>query len=311
MNDAAMDDAVRKAAKKKFGRKRTLESKLHPHFPESLAREYERVAGAYMGLLAKALAAHLPAIRRAIEADRMRLDDAESVHGAIARAFAGIQREMEGNADGFRLDLKIGKLADMTRARAVREWRRAVKRTLGLDLLEDYYLGEFYGHALKMWTEANVKLIKGIEADALARIRRAVEDGYAEGLANRDIGRTINRDIGRTINGKFAEDKRRAQFVARDQIAKLNADVSRKQQEDAGVTSYKWSASGDARVRDCHAEFDGKQFDWDDPPDNWHDTKSRGRVHDGPAHPGEAVGCRCVPIAVFDIERLSLPLGGA
>ena len=52
-----------------------------------------------------------------------------------------------------------------------------------------------------------------------------------------------------------------------------------------GIKQYIWSTSGDERVRDSHAENDGKIFSYDDPPPT--------------GHPGDEINCRCVAIPYF------------
>ena len=76
MNNIALAQAVQKAAKPKFRGHTVLKSKVTTHFPENLAREYMRITNTYMTLLNKTLADHLPAIRKAIDAERegMKLD---------------------------------------------------------------------------------------------------------------------------------------------------------------------------------------------------------------------------------------------
>lgn len=78
----------------------------------------------------------------------------------------------------------------------------------------------------------------------------------------------------------------RAELIARDQVTKLSGDITQLRQQNAGVTSYTWSTSGDERVREEHAARDGQQFDWNSPPDG--------------GHPGEDIQCRCVAIPVVD-----------
>jgi SPP1 gp7 family putative phage head morphogenesis protein len=77
----------------------------------------------------------------------------------------------------------------------------------------------------------------------------------------------------------------RAELIARDQTLKLNGAINRSRQQAAGVTSYVWSTSGDERVRDTHAELDGKTFDWGAPPE--------------PGNPGEDFQCRCVALPII------------
>ncbi len=59
----------------------------------------------------------------------------------------------------------------------------------------------------------------------------------------------------------------------------------------AGITQYTWSTSKDERVRPSHAELEGEQFSYDDPPE----------VDGEPANPGEPILCRCVPLPVLDL----------
>ena len=129
-------------------------------------------------------------------------------------------------------------------------------------------------------------------------------DGYLNGRSLRAVQKEIQE--------LYGSEKRTAQLLARDQIASLNAQITQAQQRDAGVTHYKWSTSKDARVRDCHAELDGKIISWDDPPEMWYETKKDGRVYTGRrCHPGEDYCCRCVAIPVFDYDKIDLPVQAA
>ena len=49
---------------------------------------------------------------------------------------------------------------------------------------------------------------------------------------------------------------------------------------------YIWRTQGDSKVRDAHAERDGKVFSWDDPPEG--------------GHPGEDYNCRCTAEEIED-----------
>ena len=111
------------------------------------------------------------------------------------------------------------------------------------------------------------------------------------------------------IQKEYSLTLRKAQLLARDQVSSLNAQISKMQQQDAGCTKYRWSTSKDSRVRDCHRALEGKIFNWDDPPEMWYETKSRGRVSTGRrCNPGEDYCCRCVAIPVFDFNTVDVPI---
>lgn len=129
----------------------------------------------------------------------------------------------------------------------------------------------------------------------LSEMRRLVLEGYRNGKPTTTIVKEIQKVYG--------TNRRHAQLIARDQIAKLNSQICRMQQEDAGVTEYIWSTSGDSRVRSGHRKLNGKRFRWDDPPVV--DDKTGRRCH-----PGEDYQCRCVALAVFDFGTIDLPISG-
>ena len=296
VNDFAHQRMVQEAVKKKFGSHKVLLSKRPSHYPEQTEREFQRVTNAYMQLLNKRLKEYLPQISRAAKAEH--LDDARSdglldflakVMHLLVKLASDLQKDMEE----FGLYDRIERIAKNTKRTTSREWKKDVKATLGIDLLDDYYEGEFYEELLKKWIEDNVALIKTIPQDTLGEMREVILDGYRNGK--------LTKDIAKEIQHIYGVEKRHAQFIARDQTAKLNAQISRKQQEDAGVKEYVWSTSGDSRVRDSHRALNNKRFRWDDPPVV--DIKTGRRCH-----PGQDYQCRCVALAVFDYKSIDLPI---
>jgi len=308
VNNIAMALAVQKAAKPRFRGHKVLKSKVVTHFPDNLTREYMRITNTYMTLLNKTLAEHLPAIRKAIDAEReaaqrqdMRHDADLNVSRMIQQAMMRARQDMEKKAEHFGLERKLENLAKLTRKLSIREWNRVVHKTLGINIFEDYYSGEFYRNTLKLWVRDNVNLIKTIPDKTMTRMTNIINNGFYSGSSNTSIAKQIQEAYG--------IERRHAQFIARDQMAKLNGEITRQQQEDAGVKEYIWSDSGDVRVRDCHAEHHGKRFKWSDPPEQWYETKT-GRKIVGRAHPGQFYNCRCVALPIFDLPGLNLPWEG-
>ncbi len=285
-----------------------MPSKANIRYPESPDREYQRLSKAYMVLMNKSLKKYLPEMMSLYKAHRdddaqTRLDSFNDIEMRERQIIQKIRADLEKAVDEFGLDLKLSRIARLTKNASLKEWKRAVRNTLGIDITKDYYNGELYEQALQRWTAENIAKIKTMPGQSLAELERIVLDGYKQ-------GKTITT-IQKEIQDQYGTDKHKAQMLARDQLSSLNAELARMQQTDAGVKQYKWSSSKDSRVRDCHRQFDGKIFSWDDPPEGWYTTKSRGNVMTGRrCHPGQDYCCRCVAIPVFDYQTIDLPIKG-
>ena len=294
MNDIAHQRMVQEALKKKFGSHEVLLNKRPPRYPEQAEREFKRITNSYMRLLNKLLKEHLPEIKNAADAEKNRRhDDTTDLLAVATKVFEKIANELQRDMEAFGLEHRVEDMAKLTRKLSISEWKKAVESTLGIQLADDYYTGELFRKLMKEWIDSNVDLIKTIPNDSLSKMRELVLEGYRNGKPTTKIVKEIQEVYGMT--------RRHAQLIARDQIAKLNGQIARLQQEDAGVSEYIWSTSGDSRVRQGHKALDGKRFKWSDPPIV--DAKTGRRCH-----PGEDYQCRCVALAVFDYETIDLPI---
>lgn len=192
--------------------------------------------------------------------------------GALARAFERIAQRM--------LDFFITTPAALQRvsgavdARQKAEWRRNVRAHYGVDIerSEPWLTGE-----LRAWEIENTDLIKSIPQQALAQTRGLFADALRRG--------TTQRELQGIVAERFAVADSRAALIARDQIGKLDGQITEQRQRALGVREFVWRTSGDERVRDAHRALNGKKFAWNKPP-------SEGR-------PGQPVRCRCRAEAVF------------
>lgn len=303
MNNKVHQEAVKAATKAKFKGKETLKSRAVPKYPDGAEREFQRVAGAYVRLLNRTLKKHLPELIAVYKKERRgdsRYDDRLDLEREIRRIIQSMSNELEQQIARFGLDDLVERVAKMVRNNSLREWKRVVRDTLGIDLLDDYYKGSFYTQVLQQWTGDNVTKIKSLPMNALGQMRQIVLDGYMQGMTIRDLTHEIQRE--------YSVTRSKARSLARDQVSTLNAQVTKLQQTDAGCTHYRWSDSGDSRVRDCHHSLNDQIISWDDPPEMWYMRKS-GIVHTGRrCHPGEDYCCRCIAIPVFNRETVNVPM---
>lgn len=295
MDDVNSKKYVRDKIAPRFYGHDKLHSKYLPKIPVSVEREYTRVTNAYMKIVKEALEEELPKIKDVYKNERdakVRADSMDDLLDMINKIFDRMQAKTDGKCEAFGIRNKLENLANLTRKLTVREWKKAIKSTLGLDIQEDYYLGEFYKEALERWTDENVSLIKTIPEETLGRMKTIIQDGYKQ-------GKSTTRMI-KQIQSTYGTSKRHASLIARDQIAKLNSNIQKAQQQDAGITEYIWYTSRDSRVRNSHKRLNGKKFKWSDPPIV--DTKTGRRCH-----PGEDYQCRCIARPVFS-KDVNLPV---
>ena len=194
MNDIAHKQAIQAVVKARFrGHKKRI-CKIKPIYPQSVEREFQRLTDAYMKVLNGVVKEYLPEIRAAAAAnllDGYRQDGLPDLLSAISSIFSRMMNRLREKLDSFPMIEKLGKVAYRTQKLSIRQWKRAVHATLGIDILEDYYKGEFYREMLERWVDANVSLIKTIPQESLQEMREIVLTGYKTGKSTAAIIKEI------------------------------------------------------------------------------------------------------------------------
>lgn len=298
MNEKIHKEAIQELIREKFRGHDILISKYTPIFPASIEREYMRIFVQYMKLLKESIEEEIPVLKEQIMRERgtyhsnYKVDGVYDILYTLEKVLNKIERKFLQKESGYGLKSRLEELASLTRKLTVREWKKAVNKTLGIDIMEDYYLGDFFQSAIEEWVNENVSLIKTIPTETLSDMRIIVKGGFTAGKSTTAIMKEIQH--------KYNIEKNHAKFIARDQIGKLNATVTEVQQRDAGIEEYIWCDCGDSRVRSSHKALNGKRFRWDNPPV----VDKKGRR----CHPGQDYQCRCRPKPVFRFSTFCTPI---
>lgn len=130
----------------------------------------------------------------------------------------------------------------------------------------------------------NVNLITSIPEQYFQKLEGLLYRGMIQGNVTAGGLRAQIMELGDVT-------KSRAQFIARDQTAKLNADFNEARMRNLGIEEYIWRITGkgpkgDGRVRETHIARRNKRYRWDTPPA-------------GTGHPGQDYQCRCTAEAVL------------
>lgn len=302
MDERLRQEAIQGLIRKKFHGHDILISKYTPVFPAGIEREYARVSRQYMRLLKESIEEEMPVLKEQIMKERgtYRADGINDLLILLEKVLDRIHKKFAEKEQGYGLRRKLEALANMTRKLTIREWKKAVDKTLGINIMEDYYMGELFQTAMDRWVDENVSLIKTIPADTLGDMRMIVKEGFLNGKSTTRIMKEIQH--------KYGVEAARARLLARDQVGKLNASITEVQQRDAGIEEYIWDDCGDSRVRDCHKELNGQRFRWDDPPEMWYMTRSGKKMTGRHCHPGQDIQCRCRPKPIFKFGVFNAPI---
>lgn len=159
---------------------------------------------------------------------------------------------------------------------------RELRKSLPKELLARVESG-LPDRMIERFRKKNVDLITSLVDGELEEITAILDVGFKKG--------TRVEDLRKQIRERFDVTRSKADLLATDQVLKLNGQITKTRQTQAGIVSYTWSTSGDERVRDMHAELDGTVQQWSDPPV----TNDDGDTN----HPGEDYRCRCVAIPIL------------
>lgn len=241
-------------------------------YPLAIEREYERLLTAYADEIVQAIENRLQFLN-------LRLDGVEDIPESSGW-FEDLRVWLLGFL-GAGSTLPSIKQIMLATDRFNRQQFHAVFRSVfGVDI---FTTEPFLADLLAAWEAENIKLIKSIPSQYLDQLHGKIVAAVRAGRPSKAIAEVVRET--------FDLPRNRAKLIARDQIGKLNGQLTMARQRNIGVESYVWRTSLDERVREEHKAREGEKFSWDEPP------------KDG--HPGNPINCRCSAEAVFpDLEDL-------
>lgn len=181
------------------------------------------------------------------------------------------------------------------RAEDVANWNRtqfnsAIKKVIGVDIFSGGADAQALKATMGSWARENASLITNINEKVMTDVSGIAQRGLRSGSSPKDIAAQVKKTMKTT--------DARAKLIARDQVSKLNGDITKSRNEALGIDRYFWSTSGDERVRDSHSAMNGKLCRWDDPSvysdDGGKSWKRRSSIGGYIGHPSEDYQCRCV-----------------
>ena len=160
---------------------------------------------------------------------------------------------------------------------------RSIKKGTGLDVAPHLNLNrEEIDQLVELYIERNAALIQSLSDDTVNKVEQAVYQAK--------IDRTNYKDLTKILQKQFGIAKNRADLIAYDQLASINADFTESRHTAIGIKRYRWRAREDGRTRPLHKKLsdERREYEW-------------GKLTDaeGGLPPGKPIRCRCTGVAVL------------
>jgi SPP1 gp7 family putative phage head morphogenesis protein len=194
---------------------------------------------------------------------------------------------------GSPIYMGLGNIADSVFDFNEGQFEKGAKAVLGVE----FPVGEdWWPDARDTWAARNYELIHSDMQKYISQVNDFTEKAVTSGLSVKELTKQVL-----ALDDKIT--KGRANFIARDQIGKLNGEITQRRMEAVGLSMYIWETSGDERVRPSHEVMDGGLCRWDDSTVYSQDggktwiPRPSGAVM---LHPGMDFQCRCSAIAYWE-----------
>lgn len=200
--------------------------------------------------------------------------------------------DLPENSNNNVIFVGLGKTAEETFEFSERDFKKTIEKGIHVN---PPTTAEWWNEMKSSWAADNYTLITSNAKRYVSQINTLTEQAIVNGLSPKKL----TQEIIKATNGL---SDAHCKLLARDQIGKLNGQITQAQMEEIGLDLYVWSTSMDDRVRDDHAVMEGLLCRWDDASvcsyDNgktWVDRPSNAVQ----LHPGQDIQCRCIGLAFY------------
>jgi len=186
----------------------------------------------------------------------------------------------------------LAKTADEAMAFGNKEFSKMLEKGINVNLPT---AADWWEDMKKSWAEDNYDLITSNAKKYVSEINVLTEQAIVNGFSPAKLTEQIKQATERLSD-------KHCKLLARDQMGKLNGQITQAQMQEVGLDLYVWSTAYDDRVRDSHAAMEGLLCRYDnaslcsyDNGKTW-EPRPAGAVQ---LHPGQDIQCRCIGLAFY------------
>lgn len=281
-------------------------------FPKQAEAEYARTLSKYYQTMIDAFLAFVEPQYNQWVSD-FHADDYPDDLKALLLFINGVQEEIFGNVEEFRTSYLLKKATEIDSFN-VAQWGKFTGAVLGADSKTTFAITQepWHKQVIDNWIGKNEEVWTNVTREFIHKSTQIVRGGVENGLIWTDTRDKILKVLPKAKIGNRS-NLARANLIARDQTAKLNAGLTKRRMGDAALKAYEWLTAGDERVRGnpagkypksrrSHFMMNAKVLRWDkadlisdDKGKTWRPKKGR----EEPAQAGMAIQCRCTSIPIF------------
>lgn len=200
--------------------------------------------------------------------------------------------ELNDNVNNNVILTALGKTADDAMNFGNKEFAKTLDKGIHVNLPTS---AAWWDDMKNSWAEDNYSLITSNAKNYVSKINTLTEQAIVNGLSPKKLKEEIYK-------ATESLSKSHCRLLARDQMGKLNGQITQAQMEEIGLDMYVWSTAFDDRVRDSHAAMEGILCRWDDASVCSYDGGKTWVQRPSDAitlHPGQDIQCRCVGLAYY------------
>lgn len=186
----------------------------------------------------------------------------------------------------------LGKTADETKAFGDKEFQKIIEKGIHVSVPTS---SPWWDDMKSSWAENNYTLITSNAKKYVEQINNLTEQAIVNGLSPKKLKEQI-------MKATEGLSEKHCKLIARDQMGKLNGNITEAQMQEIGLELYVWSTAYDDRVRDSHAVMEGLLCRWDDASVCSYDNGKTWVNRPSNAvqlHPGQDIQCRCVALSFY------------
>lgn len=200
--------------------------------------------------------------------------------------------------------VSLGKTAEEAKEFGDKEFQKTIEKGIHVS---PPVASEWWNDMRNSWAENNYTLIVSNAKNYVSKINTLTEQAIVNGWTTKKLKEEIK-------NATQSLSDKHCKLLARDQMGKLNGQITQGQMQELGLEMYVWSTSADDRVRQSHQLMEGLLCRYDDASVCSYDNgktwvkRPSGAVE---LHPGQDIQCRCVGLAFYpeltaEVENTSL-----